>query len=469
MSVERTLGRVALRMTRSLDLAEVLSEITRGLVADLDAVLARIWLVGTSETLELVSSAGVTERLDGAHHRVAIGSLKIGEIARTRTPVCTNDLASDPRFTAKDWFRENGITTFAGYPLVFDEELVGVLAMFARRPLADAEFEALGMFAAQASVAVKNARRFAKIEAENAYLNEERPRAIIGESAALGRALAEVRRVAPTNANVLLLGETGTGKELFARAVHELGPRRDGPLVKVSCAAFAPTLIESELFGHERGAFTGAVQRRIGRFELARGGTLFLDEIGELPIEAQAKLLRVVQEREIERLGGTRPIPIDVRIVAATNRDLAAEVRAQKFRPDLYFRLNVFPIAIPPLRDRRDDIPAISAAFLRGLAIDDDAMAYLKAYDWPGNVRELHNVLERAAIGARGRIALTDLPELSPAVPEARSLKDRVNAYERGLVVEAMREAGGNQSEAARLLGTTRTALQYKLKILGVG
>jgi transcriptional regulator with GAF, ATPase, and Fis domain len=284
---------------------------------------------------------------------------------------------------------------------------------------------------------------------------------------------------------VLLQGETGTGKELFARTLHEQSPRRTRPLVKVNCAALTPSLVESELFGHEKGAFTGALQRRVGRFELAHGGTLFLDEVGELPPDVQAKLLRVLQEHEMERVGGTHTIRVDVRVVAATNRDLEAEVRANRFRADLFFRLNVFPITIPPLRERRADIPALGAAFLAALAprlggtpktVDADALVYLQTYDWPGNVRELHNVLERASILTRGTvIRRADLPELAsrseaPPAPdlERRSLKDRVHAYERSLVVAALRRANGNQSEAARLLRTSRATLQYKMKAFGL-
>ncbi len=510
-SLESTLRRIALRMTASLDVDGVLAEITRGLVVELDAALARIWLVRRErpDALELVASAGISERLDGAHRTIAVGALKIGEIAQSRTPVCTNDLLGDPRFADKEWIRGGHVAAFAGYPLVFDDELLGVLAMFGRRPMDDDDLAALAHFAAQASIAIKNARLFEEVtelgrrlEAENSYLKEDlaaldqaSKAGIIGQSKALEHVLGELERVAPTTSSVLLMGETGTGKELFARALHQMSPRRDKPLVKVSAAALAPTLIESELFGHEKGAFTNAVQRRIGRFELADGGTLFLDEIGELPLDVQAKLLRVLQEHEIERVGGARAIPIDVRVVAATNRDLAAEVQAKRFRADLFFRLNVFPIVIPPLRDRREDIPEIAKAFLQSLAkaqesasmhavprdVDDDAIAYLRAYDWPGNVRELQNVIERAAILARGRreITIDDLPELNARTPaqddagtrgqaQGGSLKERVQAFERVLLADALREADGNQSEAARMLGTTRTALQYKMKIHGL-
>jgi transcriptional regulator with GAF, ATPase, and Fis domain len=489
-------------MASALELDEVLGEITRGLAFDLDAALARIWLVRAEDPghLRLVASAGLSERLDGSRARVPIGTLKVGEIAEGRAPISSDDLAGDPRFVDKGWIAEHGLVTFAGYPLLYRDELLGVLAVFMRRRFREGELEQLGIFAAQASVAIKNAGLFAEVkaltarlEAENAYLKEElhdaRPAGIVGQSEPLQRVLRELERVAPTMSTVLLLGETGTGKELFARALHEGSPRRDAPLVKVNCAALTPSLIESELFGHEKGAFTGASERRIGRFELAHGGTLFLDEISELPLEVQAKLLRVLQEHEIERVGGSHAIPVDVRIVAASNRDLAAEASANRFRPDLYFRLNVFPIHIPPLRDRTGDIPLLAAAIMRMLAtriggepkqLDEEALGYLQAYAWPGNVRELENVLERATILARGRqLRVSDLPELAQT-PEPRSpegapgeghdlpLKERVNAFERSIVADALERASGNQSEAARLLGTSRATLQYRIRTLGL-
>ena len=493
------LGRVSLRMASSLDLDEVLGEITRGLVSELDAAMARIWLLraGTPHELHLVASAGLSERLDGRQSKIPVGQLKIGEIASTRERVCSTELQTDPRFVDKAWIHEHGLHTFAGYPLECGGELLGVLAMFARRSLAAAELEQLAIFAAQASIAIKNAGLFAEVteltrrlEAENSYLrevlHEDTPYGLVGESESFKRAMREVERVAPTTSTVLLQGETGTGKELFARAIHDMSHQRRGALVKVNCAALAPTLIESELFGHEKGAFTGAMHRRVGRFELARGGTLFLDEVSELPLEAQAKLLRVLQEHEVERVGSTQAIPIDARIVAATNRDLQAEMRAGRFRPDLYFRLNVFPVRVPPLRDRRDDIPLLAESFLEALAtrlgqkpktLDAEALGYLQAYAWPGNVRELQNVLERAAIlGSGSAITIAELPELSceHAIAEAagpadeRPLREQLVEFERGLLVDALRRAGGNQTKAAARLGLSRATLQYKLKVFGV-
>jgi len=419
--------------------------------------------------------------LDGGHRRVPIGALKIGRIAESREPVCTNDLPGDPRIVDKEWVRREGLGSFAGYPLGFRSEVFGVLAMFARRALLEAEFERLGVFAAQAAVAIKNARLFdevsrlsRRLEAENSYLKDEQraelPAGIVGESAAIRRVLTDIERVAPTQSTVLLLGETGTGKELLANAVHEMSPRRSGPFVKVNCAAISPTLIESELFGHEKGSFTGALQRRVGRFELAHGGTLFLDEIGELPLEAQSKLLRVLQERELERVGGTKPITVDVRIVCATNRNLEVEVAEKRFRADLFYRLKVFTIHVPPLRERREDVPLLVYAFVRSLGnqlghpldrVDDTALLLLRTYDWPGNVRELHNVLERAAILARGRnIRPEDLPDLNSSSKPAGAaiqgaLKQQVDSYERSLIAETLRQSDGNQSEAARRLHVT--------------
>ena len=252
----------------------------------------------------------------------------------------------------------------------------------------------------------------ARLQQQNLYLQEEIKsdhnfEEIIGQSQALTAVLDNVRRVAATDATVLIMGETGTGKELIARAVHSSSQRKDKPLIKINCAALPAGLVESELFGHEKGAFTGAIARRVGRFELAHGGTIFLDEIGELPADAQAKLLRVLQEREFDRVGGSAPIKVDVRVLAATNRDLLRAVREKAFREDLYYRLNVFPLQLPPLRDRKEDIPPLALFLVNKFAarigkriegISKETMGRLLRYPWPGNVRELENVLERAVI-----------------------------------------------------------------------
>src|SRR5262249_48972790 len=272
----------------------------------------------------------------------------------------------------------------------------------------------------------------------NLYLQEEIKAVhnfeeIIGQSPALTAVLENVRRVAPTDATVLITGETGTGKELIARAIHSISKRKDKPLIKINCAALPTGLVESELFGHEKGAFTGAIARRVGRFELAQGGTIFLDEIGEIPPEAQVKLLRVLQEREFDRVGGSSPIRVDVRVIAATNRDLLKAVREKTFREDLYYRLSVFPLQLPPLRDRREDIPSLALFLVNKFAsrigkridgVSKETMGRLLAYAWPGNVRELENIIERAVILANGTILEIDPKILSLASPTAEASQD---------------------------------------------
>jgi len=305
---------------------------------------------------------------------------------------------------------------------------------------------------------------------------------MIGESPALQRVREQIAQVAPTDSTVLIQGETGTGKELVARAIHEKSARRERPLIKINCAALPRELVESELFGHEKGAFTGAIQQRRGRFELADGGTVFLDEIGEVPLEAQAKLLRVLQEREFERVGGARSLRVDVRVIAATNRDLHAEVGASRFRADLYFRLDVFPIVLPPLRERRDDIPRLlqhcvaRTARRLGRAIDGMAPAFIeraRAYDWPGNIRELENLVERALIMSRGGVL--DTSELFAGAARSRSaeptgketLEEVERAHIRRVLDGTCWRIEGDQG-AARRLGLNPSTLRGRMRKLGI-
>jgi formate hydrogenlyase transcriptional activator len=282
-----------------------------------------------------------------------------------------------------------------------------------------------------------------KLERENAYLREEETRALgdmIGSSPSMQYLSEQVVVVAPTNATVLILGESGTGKELVAREIHNASSRRDGTLVRVNCAAIPRDLFESEFFGHVKGAFTGALRDRIGRFELANGGTLFLDEVGEIPLELQSKLLRAIQEGEFERVGSYKTVKTDVRLVAATNRNLADDVRQGRFREDLYYRLNVFPITLAPLRERKSDIPALAAHFLErackefnrpAALIGNEAVAVLKSYDWPGNVREFQNVLERSVIRSRGGPIVFDLPSASDLTPRSHPETNAAPAHVR--------------------------------------
>ncbi len=306
----------------------------------------------------------------------------------------------------------------------------------------------------------------------------ERETTIVGRSAAIRKVLELVEQVAPSSASVLLLGESGTGKELFARQIHERSERGERPFVPVNCAAIPETILESELFGYEAGAFTGATKRKPGRFELAHTGTLFFDEVGEIPPSMQVKLLRVLQEGVVERLGGTSPVPVDVRVVAATNRPLAEDVRDGRFREDLYYRLNVIPVEIPPLRDRRDDVPLLAQHFLQRYAeknrkaveaFNRDAIDALADHAWPGNVRELENVVERAVILASGpQIAREDLPPEIIGGGVARQavsipLGTPLEEVERLLIKETLRMAKGDKSTAARLLGIATRTIYRKL------
>ncbi len=339
-----------------------------------------------------------------------------------------------------------------------------------------------------------------RLQAENAYLqaevrNEGRFDSIVGESATLREVLEQIEQVAPTTSSVLVVGESGTGKEAMARAIHDLSPRRDRPLIKVNCGAITPTLIESELFGHEKGAFTGANRQRQGHFELADGGTIFLDEIGELPLDAQVKLLRVLQEQEFSRIGSERAITVDVRVIAATNRDLVEMVEKGSFRMDLFYRLNVFPLLVPPLRERREDIPLLVQKFLADQAraqgrsfsrVSEDGMALLMAYHWPGNIRELQNVIERAAILARDQVvpiaphlvdsriganyAITQQPA-SPADASGPTAFEPLAANEARYIKQVLDHTGwaiAGKGGAAEILDLPASTLRSRMKKLGI-
>ena len=388
---------------------------------------------------------------------------------------------------------EEGISSMCCVPLTVHDRQLGTLglARVGDEPFSADDEELLSAVANQVAFSVENVLAFQeiaalkdKLAAEKVYLEEELRTEhnfedIVGRSEALKRVLHQVETVAPTGSTVLILGETGTGKELIARAIHHTGGRRERTFVKVNCAAIPTGLLESELFGHERGAFTGAVGQRIGRFELANGGTLFLDEIGDLPLELQPKLLRVLQERQFERVGGTRTLKVDVRLVAATNRNLEDAVVDGTFRSDLYYRLNVFPIVLPPLRERPEDIPELVRycvqRFSRRLnkpieTIPAETMEILTRYDWPGNVRELENAIERAIILSPGqvlRVRASDFQRREAAAPANGTLE----ATEREAIIRALRETngvlGGPHGAAARL-GMKRTTLQSRMRKLGI-
>ena len=326
----------------------------------------------------------------------------------------------------------------------------------------------------------------ARLQEQNLYLQEEIKgianfEEIVGQSPALTAVLDNVRRVAATDSTVLIMGETGTGKELIARAIHSNSPRKDKPLIKINCAALPAGLVESELFGHEKGAFTGALARRVGRFELAQGGTIFLDEIGELPADAQAKLLRVLQEREFDRVGGSAPIRVDVRVLAATNRDLLKAVREKTFREDLYYRLSVFPLQLPPLRDRGDDIPPLALFLVNKFAsrigkridgVGKETMGRLLTYAWPGNVRELENIIERAVILANGTILEIDPTILSLARPTAEASQEfTLEGMERDHILKVLKQTNwviDGPGGAAKILDLHPNTLRSRMKKLGI-
>ncbi len=389
----------------------------------------------------------------------------------------------------------NGDHTTLAVPIVLHRRCVGSLVVEVRfRPERDVDrlLKFLRVVASMISQAVRIHRLLdverQKLVSENAQLRQELQQRnplfnLVGTSGPMRQLYESLVRVAGSNTTVLIRGESGTGKELVAQAIHLHSPRAKKPFIKVNCAALPETLVESELFGYERGAFTGALQRKKGRFELAHGGTLFLDEIGELSPATQVKLLRVLQEREFERVGGTESVPVDVRVIAATNRDLERALTDSSFREDLYYRLNVFPIFIPPLRARKADVLPLADHFIEKYArehgksirrISTPAIDLLSSYHWPGNVRELENTIERAVLLADGEVIHGY--HLPPTLQTAdatgtvvsTSLDGAVEAFERSLIEDALKSARGNRSRAARLLGTTQRVISYKVRKYGI-
>jgi transcriptional regulator with GAF, ATPase, and Fis domain len=464
------------------------------------------WLYAVAGGADTLSNAGKQpRRLPDQLARIPVGVGPIGRMVVTRESTVINDLDRAPGelAAASDWLKAEQIHGFFGAPIIHRGEVFGALAAFGRANVPIEAGRWGRVVADHVAGAIANARAFgeiqglrAQLEQQNAYLREEVVEAkafgeLVGQSAALGQVVSQIDLVAPTNASVLILGETGTGKELVAHELHCRSQRRDKPLVRVNCASVPKDLYESEFFGHVKGAFTGANKDRAGRFETAEGGTLFLDEIAEVPLELQGKLLRVLQEKSYERVGEDRPRRADVRIIAATNRDLRKEVEAGRFREDLYYRLNVFPIHVAPLRERQEDIAPLAHHFLlRSVSelrcpkprLTRAGIVKMQNYDWPGNVRELRNVIERAVILARGGVLEFDLP-VCDAPPAARS-----RAYpadnEPGFLTEAQLRQRERENllavlektqwkirgtdGAAELLGVKATTLLSRLKAMGI-
>jgi formate hydrogenlyase transcriptional activator len=439
-------------------------------------------------------------------------------VRRTGQDVVVGNATTDERFAADPYIAAHPATSILGVPVVHQGKTDGIL--YLENSLTNDAFtgertEIMRVLAAQAAIALENARLYEglkaeiarrseaerslrdavselealknRLEAENVYLQEEirtqhNFNEIVGNSPALLDALRRVELVAPTESTVLILGETGSGKELFARAVHSRSRRASRPLVKINCGAIAPGLVESELFGHVKGAFTGAIDKRVGRFEVANGGTILLDEVGELPLDAQVKLLRVLQEQEFEPVGSSRTVRVDVRVIAATNRDLDQAVREGRFRADLLYRLNVFPIAVPPLRRRKEDIPAIASLFVSLLArrlgkplrgFSPRSMERLIAYAWPGNVRELQNVVERAAILATGPVLDVEsaFMETAKAPLDEAVETGTLDNVQRRHIQAVLATTGGvveGAKGAAAILGVHPNTLRSRMRKLGI-
>jgi transcriptional regulator with GAF, ATPase, and Fis domain len=449
------------------------------------------------------NSANVTER---ELRRIPVGVGAIGRIAATGQPIISNNPAEEvDGFGEPGWAVRQGIRGFGGQPIIFQNEILGVIAQFNRIPTPDQSPAWLRIFADHIAAAIVNARAFeeieqlkAHLELENTILQEEVQEAkalgaMVGQSAAMKKLLRQVEMVARTDATVLILGESGTGKELIAREIHKNSRRGERPLIRVNCASIPKDLYESEFFGHAKGAFTGAFKDRAGRFEAAHGGTLFLDEVGEIPLELQSKLLRVLQEGQYERVGEERTRTVDARIIAATNRDLPKDVEEGRFRQDLYYRLNVFPIKVAPLRERKEDIPLLAAHFLdkaiRKLKLPPARLtqahiAQFQNHDWPGNIRELQNTIERALILAQNGVLWFDLPDSQHAAPagpaaprmengpEPEILSDtELRQRERDNVLAALNKTGWKihgPGGTAELLGVKPTTLISRLKKLGL-
>jgi transcriptional regulator with GAF, ATPase, and Fis domain len=501
-----------------------------------DVALARIWLLGPGdscgtcknraacvsqeECLHLVASAVrprggeaiVDARPEGAFRRIPVGAFKVGKVLASRSALVVADATTDPHIKRPDWIREEGIKSFAGQPLLYREQVLGVIGTFLRVTLTQQGVDSLRLLANHAAAAIAGARAFDEIarlkqrlEMENEYLREQvtsrESSPIVGSSPAVLQLNRQIELVAPTDASVLIVGESGTGKDLVAEAIHRRSRRAARPLIRVNCAAIPRDLYESEFFGHKRGSFSGALQDRIGRFAAADGGTLFLDEVGEIPLDLQGKLLRVLQEGTFERVGETHSRKADVRIVAATNRDLPREVDEGRFRRDLYYRLNVFPIETEALRERRDDIAPIALHLIGEicrrmrrpqLALSSEQVTDLESREWPGNVRELRNYLERAIIGTAMDATLVELPSRrserppridaplsappppsspSSALATAIATEEEMRKRERDNIVAALDASGGRiygRTGAAALLGLKPTTLASRLRKLGI-
>ncbi len=494
----RVIQRVGHVLNSSLDMEIVLSRVAHEARAVFPLDHFVLYLVNPDKktyTIRVLASS--EEILEAPREDIPLEGGTLGWLIehREKPYVIYRDLDRERPFAEDEGVFRRGLRSGIRAPLVIGDDVFGEIAVASSMP--DQFTEEMAEFLCELTpaiaTAVANAQAYARLEAakddfhqETLHLRDQikeihNPDELIGSSQAEEGVKDLIARVAPTEATVLILGETGTGKELIARGIHHLSGRRNRVLVKVNCAALQETLLLSELFGHEKGAFTGAVSRKQGRFEIANRGTIFLDEIGEISPEAQVKILRVMQEREFERVGGVQTLKVDARIIAATNRDLEKEVRRGRFRDDLYFRLNVIPIRTPPLRERKEDIPELVDHFVRKhgprmnrqiRSVDPKALERLMRYDWPGNIRELENVVERGLVLGRGQVLRFDkqlLGESSPPAKESEFMS--LEEYERRYILRVLAHTDGvvsGERGAARILGMKPTTLQSRMRKLGI-
>lgn len=444
-----------------------------------------------SGEMRIVAAHGLAKQnIEKGKYRIGEGI--VGRVLEKRIPMVIQNIGEEPLFLNKTGSRpeKEGIS-FLCVPIEFKKEVLGVLSVDRiyshKHGSVDDDIRVLKIVASLIAQFIKLWESYEEVEKEKEDLKQElkgkyRVENVIGHSPRMQEVFEAVYRVSPSKATVLLRGESGTGKELIAKAIHYMSPRTKGPFIKFNCASIPEGLLESELFGHEKGAFTGAISSRSGKFELANKGTIFLDEIGDLPITLQPKILRVLQERQFERVGSEKTIRVDVRIIAATSRNLEGLVSQDKYREDLYYRLNVIPLFLPPLREREEDIPALIEYFLekfnrennRSVALDNTALQVFLNYNWPGNVRELENTIERLVIMSHSdRITASDLPvSLSirrfRSSETAESLMTDIQEIERSNILSALEKTGWVQSKAARLLGITPRQIGYKIKKYGL-
>jgi transcriptional regulator with GAF, ATPase, and Fis domain len=477
-----------LRITTVLGSVKQLEQLEQKLLETIAEVIPaeRGVIIMVGESIDHYTSIFGWDRTPERDHPVEVSRAAIERALRDRVAVFSRDAKMPPEsFDAHTLPAGECLRTLLAVPLVVFDRTVGVIYLDTENPeirLDEGHLEWLKAFGRVAAIALEKARRAEWLENENRRLRDELDldRHIVGESLRMREVYGFIAKVAPTASTVLIRGESGTGKEVVARAIHRKSPRADKPFVALNCAAITETLLESEMFGHEKGAFTGAVAQKKGRIELADSGTLFLDEIGELSPNLQVKLLRVLQEREFERVGSTRPIKVDIRLLAATNQDLEKAMKEGRFRPDLYYRLKVILVVLPPLRERRDDIPLLANYFVAKccqrsnrpvMEISPEARAYLINYDWPGNVRELANAMERAVVlGSGDLIRPEHLPEdlLGIEIPKMTRFHEVVKETKREVILKAIKEANGSYTEAAKALGLQPTYLHRLVRNLNL-